>query len=224
MVVLTGFFQTSTPDSLNNSDGTVALGVIDFDVLSAQSIPNLTFLGTKLLSGFEDGPFLLVGDEEPTSGSSAGLVSGGSESTDNDKDGRGDNVDNCTNWWNPDQHDTGGVRLVGVADGTGTACQCGDSGGDGAVDDGTLTEESTPEDDVTKCQEALAQANGPAPPGETPEEKDAREADEARCAVTGAESSTPTIVDIVVMEKELEAPGSAGTSIEQACLQAVEGE
>jgi hypothetical protein len=215
MVVLSGFFRVGSQDSLNNNDGTVALGVIDFDIAGnpPQAIPGLTFQGTELLPGFENGPFQLVGDAEPTNGDAAGIEAGGSESTDFDEDGRGDNADNCTKWYNPNQEDTGGVRLVDAADGIGTLCQCGDSGGDGTVDNGFVTGDSpTPEDDVTKCQEALAGAL-------TGSEQEI--ADQlARCAVTGG--ATATIVDLLVMERELEDPGSAGTPIEQVCVQANE--
>jgi hypothetical protein len=42
----------------------------------------------------------------------------------------------------------------------------------------------------------------------------------ARCSVTGGQQ--PTIIDLVVMELELEAEGSAGAPIEQVCDQATE--
>jgi hypothetical protein len=215
MVVLTGDFEPSfTNPSLNNSDATVALGVVDYQIAGdpAQAIPGLSFIGTEELDDFLDGPILLVGDEEPLSGSSAGLESGGNSSTDNDGDGRGDNADNCLNWPNFDQLNNGGVRFEGPGDNVGDLCQCGDSGGDGTVDNGFVTQGSTAEDDVTECQEALAGVSTGDPTAD---------ADRlARCSVTGGQQ--PSIVDLIVMELELELEGAAGTPIEQVCDQANE--
>jgi hypothetical protein len=225
-VVLTGDFDNPVSFdelSVNNSDATVELGVIEYLIAGdpPQTLPGLTFGGTEKLADFTDGPILIAGEGDPISGSSAGIESGGNASTDNDGDGRGDNADNCLNWPNFNQQNNGGVGEEGQGvDEIGDLCQCGDSLGDGTVDNGTATSESTQEDDVTACQVALAQANTPPPPGETEEQRTARLESAARCAVTGGE--TPTIVDLVVMELELELEGAAGTPIEQVCDQANE--
>jgi len=164
------------------------------------------------LTDFDDGPILIVGDEAPLAGSSAGVESGGNSSTDNDGDGRGDNADNCLNWPNFNQFNNGGVGFEGPGDFIGDLCQCGDSGGDGTVDNGIVTQASTNEDDVTECQEALAGVTTGDP---------VADADRiARCSVTGGQ--TPSIIDVVVMEIELEFEGAAGTPIEQVCDQANE--
>jgi len=215
MVVLKGDFEPSFTDpSLNNSDAPVALGVVDYQIDGdpPQAIPGMSFLGTEELPDFLDGPIILVGDAGPISGASAGIVSGGNASTDNDGDGRGDNADNCLNWPNFDQQNNGGVGFVGPGDDIGDLCQCGDSGGDGTVDNGVVTSDSTAQDDVTECQEALAGISTGDPIA------DAERV--ARCSVTGGQE--PGIVDLIVMELELEVEGAAGTPIEQVCDQANE--
>jgi hypothetical protein len=165
------------------------------------------------LVDFAVGPILLAGEGAPISGNSAGIEAGGNASTDNDRDGRGDNADNCLNWPNFNQENNGGVGEEGQGvDDIGDLCQCGDSGGDGTVDNGIVTSDSTAEDDVTECQEAIA--------GMTTGDTVADAERLARCSVTGAEQ--PSIVDLVVMELELEAEGAAGTPIEQVCDQANE--
>ena len=99
-----------------------------------------------------------------------------------------------------------------MKNGIGDLCQCGDSGGDGTVDNGVVTQGSTAEDDVTECQQALAGISTGNPIA------DAERV--ARCSVTGAQE--PSIVDLIVMELELQAEGAAGTPIEQVCDQANE--
>jgi hypothetical protein len=138
------------------------------------------------------------------------LVSGGNSSTDRDSDNRGDNADNCPDWFNPGQQNNGGLRFVGSGDNIGDLCQCGDSGGDGTVDDASGETPLTTEDDVTNCQLALA--------GETTGDPVADADRLARCSITGGQQ--PTIIDLVVIELELGDPGSAGTPIEQVCDQA----
>ena len=51
-----------------------------------------------------------------------------------DADGVPMSVDNCPLVFNPDQSDRGGVSSL-TADGIGDACQCGDTSGDGVVDE-----------------------------------------------------------------------------------------
>jgi hypothetical protein len=215
MVALEGAFSPSdTDDSLNNNDAPVILGVLSFEIDGdpPQAAPALTFLGTNQMPGFESGPIQIVGDEVPLSGNSAGVVSGGNSSTDRDLDSRGDNADNCPDWPNPGQQNNGGLRFVGTGDNIGDLCQCGDSGGDGTVDNASGEVPLTAEDDVTNCQLALAGVDTGDPVA------DAERL--ARCSVTG--SQQPTIIDLVVMEIELEAEGSAGAPIEQVCDQATE--
>ena len=148
----------------------------------------------------------------PAQPGNLGLVAGGNSSTDRDVDQRGDNADNCPDWPNPDQQNNGGLRFVGSGDNIGDLCQCGDSGGDGAVDDASGETPLTTEDDVTNCQSVLA--------GATTGDSVADAYRLARCSVTG--SQQPTIIDLVVMELELGAQGSAGTPIEQVCDQATQ--
>jgi hypothetical protein len=215
MVALEGAFSPSdNDDSLNNSDAPVILGVLSFEINGdpPQAAPSLNFLGTNQMPGFENGPIQIVGDGAPISGSSAGIVSGGNSSTDRDADNRGDNADNCPDWPNPGQQNNGGLRFVGTGDNIGDLCQCGDSGGDGTVDNSSGATPLTFEDDVTNCQLALAGVDTGDPIA------DAERL--ARCSVTGGQQ--PTIIDLVVMELELEAEGSAGAPIEQVCDQATE--
>ena len=166
------------------------------------------------MPGFEAGAIQVDGGT--ISPNQVGRVIGGDTDSDRDDDNRGDNLDNCPDWPNTEQLNRGAVGQAGTGiDLIGDLCQCGDSGGDGTVDnalDNTGGGAETEEDDVTQCQEALAgKSTGNA-------QEDAERA--ARCSVTGAEA--PTIIDLIVMERELGLPGSAGTPIEQVCDQARE--
>jgi hypothetical protein len=201
--------------SLNNVELPALLGVVTFNIDGdpPQVAPTIVFEGTDQMPGFETAAIQangLFGDVIDTD--LVARIGGGNAATDNDEDNVGDNIDNCANWPNLGQDNNGGVGFIGPGDFIGDFCQCGDSGGDGTVDNGVVTAGETDEDDVTECQLTLA--------GQTTGDPIADEERMARCSVTGGEE--PTIIDLLVMEGELDPTNTAGTPIEQVCEQANE--
>jgi hypothetical protein len=212
MVALRGNFDIDFDGpSLNNGNALVALGVVEYliegDLVGG---PTIDFLGATSMPGVTAAIELVGGGT--ISSSQVSRVSGGNSDLDRDDDKRGDNADNCPDKKNLNQENNGGLRFVGPGDNIGDVCQCGDSGGDGAVDNALVNvggEESpvTNQDDVTNCQLALA--------GVTTGDLEADADRLARCSVTGGQA--PTIIDLVVLELDLAVPGSAGAVIEQVC-------
>jgi hypothetical protein len=208
MVALMGKLEMLDGDSLNNADSPTLLGVVEYifedPETPPQDPPTVDFQGATALPG-------VTVAVEPLDGTVAtnqvARVGGGNADRDSDSDNRGDNADNCPNWPNQDQLNQGGLRFVGSGDFIGDLCTCGDSTGDGVVDDTTNTEVN--EDDVVDCQALLA-----LPPGEAEQNVDAQ-----RCSVSSGEDA-PNIIDIVVLELDLVQPGSAGATIEQVCVPA----
>jgi len=204
MVVLQGGYENIFGDKiLNDGDNPVILGVVEYLIdpeAPPQDPPTVDFQGATALPGVSAAIQLLDGT---ITTNQVARVSGGNADLDSDSDNRGDNADNCPNFANPDQLNRGGLRFVGSGDFIGDLCTCGDSSGDGVIDD--ASEELTNENDVEDCQALLAQS--------------ATSEEAQRCSVNSGETA-PTIIDIVVLELDLEQPGSAGATIGQVCVPA----
>jgi hypothetical protein len=206
-VALDSGFTGEFGDIPINNGGDQWLGVVVFP--EAADPPQITFLGTVDLPGFEDGPVVSVGEilggQNLITDQNVTLSNTSSTSSDTDGDGNPDDLDNCSRVDNPDQVNTGGVGFVYV-DGEpkfekiGDACQCGDPGRDGVADNGSAEgagEGFNLQDDVVKCQEALSGQGLPL--GEV----------SGFCKVTTTEGSF-SIVDVVVLEADTAVPGSSG--------------
>jgi hypothetical protein len=192
-------------DDALNDGGDQWLGVVVFS--EAADPPQITFQGTAELPGYETGPVVAALDE-PDQGAITGqnvtLSNTASSSSDSDGDGNPDDLDNCVRVPNAQQDNTGGVGFVTSAanfDRIGDVCQCGDPGRDGVADNGSADVPEgagfTPQDDVVKCQKALAGEE--LPPGEG--------SDFCKVTTTGGGFS---IVDILVLEADTAVPGSSG--------------
>jgi hypothetical protein len=204
MVALQGGYENIFGDKiLNDGENPVILGVVEYLIdpeAPPQDPPSVDFQGATALPGVTATIQPLDG---AVSANQVARVSGGNADLDSDSDNRGDNADNCPNFSNPDQFNRGGLRFVGPGDFIGDLCTCGDSSGDGVIDD--ASEELTNQNDVEDCQALLAQS--------------ATSEDAQRCSVNSG-AATPTIIDIVVLELDLDQPDSAGATIEQACVPA----
>jgi hypothetical protein len=203
MVALQGKIEMLDGDSLNNANAPTALGVVEYLIDSEappQDPPTVDFQGATALPGVSAAIQPLDG---AITTNQVARVSGGNADLDSDSDNRGDNADNCPNFANPDQLNRGGFRFVGSGDFIGDLCTCGDSSGDGVIDD--ASGELTNENDVEDCQALLAQS--------------AVSEEAQRCSVNSGEVA-PTIIDIVVLELDLEQSGSAGATIGQVCVPA----
>jgi hypothetical protein len=148
-VVLKGKYATGAPLlSLNYAGQRNKLGVIQFANPSLfPPLPGLTFEGAGVLPGVTTVVQSADGSNPLTAGEVA-FVGGSAVAEDTDHDGLGDDADNCVNFANSDQLDSGGLGETGSADGVGNKCQCGDGQ---SVNNGTIFPE-----DVTACQQALA--------------------------------------------------------------------
>jgi hypothetical protein len=198
-IVATGqYIGGGIEPSLNYPGQRNKLGVLQFTLPSTApppALPILHFEGVLRLPGvtapIEDANFGFI---EPTT---EVLIRSAAElPTDLDLDGHDDDSDNCVNFAN-DQTDTGGLLFIGLPDGTGNDCQCGDGSvaNDGAVQFG----------DVEECTDALA---GAPVTTETLE----------RCSVTG--DVGVDIGDLVTLQ--LRTSGDTTATISQACQQAVD--
>jgi hypothetical protein len=210
MVALLGNIEPRL--TLNVPPGPVVVGVVEFviDPLAPpQSAPTIDFQGATELPGVASAVVSVAG---AINTNQVTRVGSGNADLDRDHDERGDNADNCPNFGNPDQANTGGLLFVGPGDFVGNLCTCGDSSGDGIIDDGAVTEEDETvdtQDDVEACQKFLAM-----PTTEAVELNAAK-----RCSVDSG-APAPTILDLIILETELANQGSSGASIEQVCVQA----
>lgn len=197
-----GLFDES---SLNHPGQTGLLGVLEFDLPAGDppSVPPaITFFGVE---GLGEVPITLSDGSPPPSTDLVRLVVGFDQEDDTDSDNIGDDSDNCVNTANFDQLDTG--RVGGLeADGIGNACQCGDSTGDGAVDDAEVSEE----DDLLFCAQLAA---GQPPPVEDPGAVE-------RCSVIGGTEFD--IADLVQLQRTLSGVAIPGEQINQVCQPAVQ--
>jgi hypothetical protein len=206
MVALAGNYGLQF--TLNVPPGAVLLGVVQYTNIEGYpplSAPSVDFQGATALPGVTAAVRTIGGGTIDTN--QVGRVISGNADLDRDEDNRGDNADNCPNFPNPLQLNGGGLLFVGPGDFIGDLCTCGDSSGDGVIDDRTVT--GVDESDVEDCQKFLAM-----PTTEAAEIGAAQ-----RCSVQTGEE-VPTILDLIVMELELNAPDSSGASIEQVCAPA----
>jgi hypothetical protein len=191
--------------SLNHPGQTGLLGVLDFDLPSSSppSVPPaISFFGVGALG---EVAITLSDGSPPPSTDLVRLIVGFDEEDDTDSDNIGDDSDNCVNSPNVDQFDTG--RFAGLAaDGIGNVCQCGDSTGDGPVDDAEVSEE----DDLLFCAQLAA---GQPPPIEDPGAVE-------RCSVVGGTEFD--IADLVQLQRTLSGSASPGEQINQVCQPAVQ--
>jgi len=210
MVALLGKFPPRF--TMNVPPGPAVVGVVEYliDPLAPpQAAPTIDFQGATAMPDV-DSAVVSIGGSIATN--QVARVGSGNADLDGDEDDRGDNADNCPNFFNPEQLNTGGLLFVGAGDFIGNLCTCGDSGGDGIVDDGTVTEANenvATQDDVVACQKLLAM-----PTTEAAELEAAK-----RCSVDSG-APVPTILDLIILETELAQLGSSGASIEQVCVQA----
>ncbi len=212
MVALAG--KIPPRGTMNTPPGPVIVGVVEYliDPLApAQKAPTIDFQGATALPDVDSAVVSFGGLIETNR---VTRVGSGNADLDQDGDNRGDNADNCPNFINPAQLNTGGLLFVGPDPGDfiGNLCTCGDSGGDGIIDNGAVTGEDETvdtQDDVVACQKFLAMPTA-----------EAAELDAAkRCSIDSG-APAPTILDLIILETELANLGSSGASIEQVCVQA----
>jgi len=198
-VAVDSSFESGSDPGVNGGGDSQVIGIVEFPVPTDP--PQITFEGTDELPGFEAGP--VVPTTTAITADNVTLINTFSASDDTDHDGEPDDLDNCVRVANGDQRNDGGVGFVasaGNSDNIGNACQCGDPGRDGVADNGSAVgggETFNPQDDVVKCQKALAGQD--LPPGESSD----------FCKVTTTEGSF-SIVDVLVLEADTASPGSSG--------------
>ncbi|MBW2418056.1 MAG: hypothetical protein JRH19_05890 [Deltaproteobacteria bacterium] len=209
-VALDSGFELTGQPGLNGTGTSQAIGVVAFNLVDGDGIrravdpPQITFQGTEDLPGYEAAPVVPASaDPNAITVDNVTLINTSSSSSDFDKDGEPDDLDNCRPVKYAEQTNTGGVGFgtipEGIVDIIGDAWQCADPGRDGVGDNGEAedSEGFDLQDDVSTCQEALAGK-------ELPEGQDS-----GFCKVTPSGGSF-SIIDILVLEADTADPGSSG--------------